>query len=75
VSVTPFLRYQAFEPEQLDVMERAFRQACATLGLSDDADPFAELLAKQIVKLAQSGVRTKSALYFLTIMDFKSNPH
>ena len=75
MSVTPFLRYQPFEPRRLETMEQAFRQACATLGLADRADPLAEAVAKRIVELAQKGVRTKTALYFMAIMDFKSNPH
>lgn len=69
----PFRRNQPFEPEQLEAMDEAFRQACNALGVSDRDQPLAAILAKHIVELAQRGVRTKSALYFLAVIDFKSN--
>jgi len=74
VSVTPFSRNRPFEPEQLEAMERAFRQACAELGLPGGRDPLSQLVAKRISELAQTGVRTKAALYFLSLLDFKSSP-
>ena len=74
MSITPFLRDQAFEPEALDNMADALREARKTLGLKDRDDKLTELVARQIVDLARQGVRTKTTLYLLTVKKFKSNP-
>jgi len=40
----------------------------------DRTDPITELVARHIIKLAQSGIRTENALYLATIEEFKPNP-
>lgn len=72
--ITPFLHSQAFDPETIEVMSLAFTKACASLGLTDRADPITELLAKHIIKAAQRGIRNDTALYLCVIQEFKSNP-
>jgi hypothetical protein len=72
--ITPFLRNQAFDPETIEVMSDAFTKTCATLGLKDRADPITELVARQIIELAQRGVRTQTGLYMSTVHEFKANP-
>ena len=72
--ITPFLRGQAFDPDMLKNMSDAFTQACAELGLKDRDDRLTQLVASHIIGLAQRGVQTKTALYFLTIEEFKSHP-
>jgi hypothetical protein len=63
MSITPFLRHEAFDPERIEIMATAFRDACTTLGLADRADGATEVVAGRIIKLAQRGVRTKTELY------------
>ena len=72
--ITPFLREQAFEPEDLKNMGDAFMEARKTLGLKDRDDKLTELVARRIIELAQQGVHTKTALYLMTVQEFKSNP-
>jgi hypothetical protein len=72
--IRQFLRSQSFDPEAIEVMSKAYQDACRTLGLADRGDPMNELIAKQIIQLAQSGVRTPTALYMITVTKFKSNP-
>jgi len=48
--------------------------ATKALGLVDRTDPITELVARHIIKLAQSGIRTENALYLATIEEFKPNP-
>jgi hypothetical protein len=72
--ITPYLREQAFDPETLKNMGDAFAQACRQLGLSERSDQLTELVARRIIALAQRGVQTRTALYLLTVNDFKSQP-
>ncbi len=65
---------QAFEPEQLETMDAAFQQACRELGVGDRKHPVAELVAKRIVQVAQTGVRTRVGLYLLAMRYFKFDP-
>jgi hypothetical protein len=69
-----YLNSQAFDPETIANMGEAFTKACQALGLKDRNDNMTELVAKNIIKLAQRGVRTKTALYLATIKEFKANP-
>jgi hypothetical protein len=68
--ITPFLCNMAFEPETVAAMSEAFQGACQTLGLSDRNDPLNELVAKRVIELAQTGVRTSAALYTRTLQEF-----
>jgi hypothetical protein len=60
--ITPFLRGQAFNPETVEAMGKAFVFTCEALGISDRTDPAAELIAKKIIELAQRGLRNPTAL-------------
>ncbi len=71
--ITAFLRDQAFEPEALKTMSNAFTEVCGALGLRDQDDKLTQLVARRIIDLAQQGVRTKTALYSMTVHEFKSN--
>jgi len=74
VPITPFLRGQAFDPEMLKNMADAFTEACREIGLKDCDDMLTTLVARQVIELAERGVRTKTALYLLTVREFKDNP-
>ena len=51
--ITPFLRGQAFDPETVDAMAKAFVTTCEALGLSNRDDAMTELVAETIIELAQ----------------------
>ena len=74
VPITPFLRDQAFEPEVLKTMADAFTEACRALGLKQRDDKMTAMVARHVIQLAERGVRTKTALYLLTVKEFKENP-
>lgn len=72
--ITPFLRDKAFSPELIESMGEALTAACTELGLNDRSDRLTEVVASTIITLAQRGVRTKTALYLMTMRAFKANP-
>ena len=68
--ITPYLSGQAFGPETLRNMSVAFETACKRLGLVIRHDPATALVAKTIVKLAQSGVQDVDTLLETTLKEF-----
>ena len=44
-------------PEDIRRLTTAFEQALRTLGIVDRGDPLAELLARKIIEVAQTGIR------------------
>jgi hypothetical protein len=69
-----FLRGQAFDPETVDAMGKAFSTTCEALGLSDRNDAMTKLVAEKIIELAQCGYKNPTALHLAAIKEFKSNP-
>jgi hypothetical protein len=72
--ITPFLRGQAFDPETIEVMSKAFVTTCEALGLSDRNDAMTQLVAEKIIELAQYGYKNPTALHLAAIKEFKSSP-
>ena len=70
--ITPFLRGQAFDPETIGVMSKAFVSSCEVLGI-DRLDPTAELVARKIIELAQRGIRNPTALHLGALQELKSD--
>jgi hypothetical protein len=68
--ITPFLRGQAFDPEVIGVMSKAFVSTCEALGI-DRLDPTAELVARKIIELVQRGVRNPTALNLGALQELK----
>lgn len=62
MSITPFLAGQAFGPEVVRAMSIAFDRVCKSLRLPGGSDAASEAVAKQIIELAQRGVRDADAL-------------
>ena len=69
--ITPFLRNQAFNPEEIEIMAAAFNDARVVLGLADRVDAATAIVASRIIELAQHGVRTQIELYQGAIEGFK----
>ena len=70
--ITPFLRGQAFERETIVAMSSAFRHACEWLGLVDRTDQITEPIANHIIELAERGICSKTALFVMTVAEFKA---
>jgi len=74
VPITPFLRGQAFDPELVEAMGRAFLDTCSALGLTDRANPITKLVAKKIIELAQRGLRNPTTMRVMAVEELKSDP-
>jgi hypothetical protein len=72
--ITPFLRGQAFDPETLEALAKAFVTTCERLGLSERDDALTQLVAQNIIELAQRGLKNPTALHLAAMKEFKSDP-
>jgi hypothetical protein len=50
--IRPYLAGKSFDPETLDILNRAFRGACADLGVTDKTPHTREIVAKKVIELA-----------------------
>ncbi len=73
--ITPFLRNQAFDPETVEAMAKAFVTTCEALGLNDRADAMTELVAEKIIEFAQRGFKNPLALHVAAMEEFASHPN
>jgi hypothetical protein len=71
MSITPFLRNQAFDPETVEVMAKAFATTCEALGLTDRTDAMTELVAQKIIEFAQRGLKNPFALHVAAMQEFE----
>jgi len=71
MSITPFLKNQAFAPEITRAMGIAFEKACARLRLAQN-DAATEAVAKKIIALAQQGERNADVLCERTLKELES---
>ena len=56
MAVSPFVRDAVFDPEIIQVMAGAYEELLGDLELADRNDPFAEIIAKEVLKVARLGV-------------------
>ena len=52
MSIHAFLAGKSFDPETLDILNEAFRGACADLGVTDKTPHSRERVAQQVILLA-----------------------
>ena len=57
MAIYRMLQNRAFSPEEVDLIVNAFEQALAMLTLKSRDDPATELIAKKIIKVAETGER------------------
>jgi hypothetical protein len=55
------------QPDEISRVTAAYEQALHTLCVKDRDDPLTEMIAKTIIKIAQTGVRDSAQLSALTI--------
>jgi hypothetical protein len=70
MSITPYLKGQAFEPETTKAMGVAFEKACRRLGLALRSDPATEHVAQIIIALAADGEQHPERLYQRVLAHF-----
>ena len=56
------LKETAFEPEAVEAMGRAYEDLLGDLGLADRNDPFTEIVAQEVLKVASRGVRNATEI-------------
>ena len=56
MTIYRLLKNTTFEPEAVEAMGRAYEDLLAHLKLADRNDPFTEIVAKEIIKVASRGV-------------------
>jgi hypothetical protein len=61
MSVSPFVREPVFDPEIIKV--RAFVELLGDLEVADRNDPFAEVIAKEVLKAARLGVHDVAEMH------------
>lgn len=62
MTIYRLLKNTTFEPEAVEAMGRAYEDLLADLRLADRNDPFTEIIAKEIVKIASRGVRSAAEI-------------
>ena len=63
------LKNSTLEPEEIARITKAYEQALHTLCVKDRDDPLTELIAKTIIKIAQTGVHEVAQLSALAITE------
>jgi hypothetical protein len=56
-------------PEEISRLTKAYEQALRGIGLVDRNDPLSEMVAKRVIKIAQSGVRDPTDIAARAIME------
>jgi hypothetical protein len=57
----------AFDPQTVELMQFAHDRACELLNISDKSDPMAEIIAKEIIRLASRGEREPQRMSRLVV--------
>ena len=58
-------------PKEVNCILEAYEQVLHTLCVKDRDDPLTEMIAKQIIKIAQAGVHDAAQLSALTIAELR----
>jgi len=69
MAIYRLLKNSTLEPEEIAHITKAYEQALHTLCVKDRDDPLTELIAKTIIKIAQTGVHDAAQLSALAITE------
>jgi hypothetical protein len=72
MTVHPMFSDQAFGPETLQDMSRAYESVCQALGLKLMDDPATRTVAEKIIEYAQRGVGDAATLRAMTLQAFNA---
>ena len=70
MSIRKAIEDRPFPPDLVEVMVAAFERALVALKLSVQSDAFAELVARKVVQVTESGIRDSKDIYDVTIASF-----
>jgi len=68
--IRDFIRDESFDPETIEIMNKAFVGVCQDLGLSDTADGATAMVARRIIELAD-GQRDPEEIRAAVLASFK----
>ncbi len=57
MQISQILRSGNPGPDEIELLELAYRQTLHSLGLVDRDDPIAEMIAKKVIEIGATGVR------------------
>jgi len=58
----PYISGRWFDPPMLKCMSQAYDADCKRLGLTNQTDPFTEMVAERVILFAKRGVNDPAAL-------------
>jgi hypothetical protein len=62
MAVYRLLKDAAFDPETIEVLSRAYEDLLRDLQLADRDDPFTQVVANEVMKVARMGVRNAAEI-------------
>ena len=71
MAIYRLLKNSALEPEEIRRITEAYEQALHALCVKDRDDPLTEMIAKQIIKIAQAGVHDAAQLSDLAVEELR----
>ena len=73
--IRPYLlQGQAFDPDTVRVMGRAFENVCKQLGIVDRHDAVTKIVARAVIDMAQRGFRDVDGLTAAVMQEFNPGP-
>jgi hypothetical protein len=66
------LRFEAFDPQDVEAISLAFEDALNELGLIDRTDPVVVVIAKRTIEFAKKGELDRFRLRELVVKSFRS---
>ena len=69
--IRSFVSDRSFDPETIEIMNKAFVGVCSDLGLSDQTDGACEMVAKRVIELMR-GQRDPEAIRAAVLASFKA---
>jgi hypothetical protein len=63
MGVSPFVREAVFDPEIIQVMAGAYEELLGDLEVADRNDPFAQVIAKEVLRAARLGLRDVAEMH------------
>jgi hypothetical protein len=71
MAIYRLLKNYTLESEDISRITEAYEQALHTLCVKDRDDPLTEMIAKQIIKIAQAGVHDVAQLSALAVAELR----
>ena len=71
MAIYRLLKNSTLEAEEISRITEAYQQALHTLCVKDRDDPLTEMIAKQIIKIAQAGAHDVAQLSALAVAELR----